>query len=122
MAAIRAALPMIYELRAEGVRWRDIAAALGKQGLMQGKGKHRIPITTNRLTSLVTQIERAALKRSERRVPDQAGKKSALQNRRISLALELTTEVDNGAPKARPSEEDLRRVALDRIQSVLKKD
>jgi hypothetical protein len=36
---------------------QDIAAALGKQGMVQGKGKNRIPITTARLTSLVRQVE-----------------------------------------------------------------
>ncbi|WP_454620444.1 hypothetical protein [Bradyrhizobium cenepequi] len=124
MAAIRAVLPVIHELRTDGVRWSDIAAALGEQGLMQGKGKHRIPITTNRLTSLVTQIERAVKvkERPKPRAPDQAQKINALQNRRASLALELTTEVDAGDPKDRPTEEDLRRAALDRIRSVLKKD
>jgi hypothetical protein len=91
MAAIRAALPVIYELRAEGVRWGDIADALCRQGLMQGKGKHRIPITTNRLTSLVTQIQRATSKVNERPKPtaaNQVKKINALQNRRVSLALD----------------------------------
>lgn len=56
-AAIRAALPTIYKLRADGVLWSEIAAALGDQGVTQGSGNRRIPITTNRLTSIVRQVE-----------------------------------------------------------------
>jgi hypothetical protein len=127
MAAVRTALPTIYQLRAEGVHWSEIASALGRQGVTQGKGKNRIPITTTRLTSLVTQIEHATatVNQQPRRRPsqtEQTSETNALQNHRVSLALELNTKTEALEREPGPSEEDLRRAALDRIQDVLRKD
>ncbi|APX85910.1 hypothetical protein BV511_15075 [Methylorubrum extorquens] len=55
-ALIRAALPEIRRLRdVDGQPWAVIAAALGEQGVRQGReGK---PITADRLIALVLQIE-----------------------------------------------------------------
>ena len=47
--AIRAALPVIYQLREEGVSWSAIASALADQGVVQGRD--RIALTTHRLTA-----------------------------------------------------------------------
>lgn len=127
-AAIRAALPIIYKLRAEGVLWSEIAAALGKQGVTQGSGKKRTPITTNRLTSIMRQIEQE-IERADQpksRQPSiknrQTPQNNALQNRSVSLALELKAQVKPSEARTTPNEEDLRRAALDKIQGVLKKD
>lgn len=127
MAAVRAVLPAIYALRADGVLWSEIATALGNQGITQGKGKKRIPITTGRLTALVRQIEKQSPKTSNE--TRQASKKSkqledpiALQSPAVSLALDLDRKVENADGKSTPSEEDLRHAALDKIQSVLRKD
>jgi len=128
MAAIRAALPTIYKLRSDGVLWRDIAAALGKQGVVQGSGMRRIPITTSRLTALVRQIELQIQEHNERlTLPStkkrQIKEKSALKLPAVSLALELRPEIETSERRSTPpSEEDLRRAALDKIQDVLKKD
>jgi hypothetical protein len=61
---IRAALPVIYELRKDGLSWPAIAEALAAQGVVQGKD--RIPLTTNRLTAIVSQIEEQERKKAAR--------------------------------------------------------
>lgn len=83
MAAVRAALPTIYRLRADGVLWKEIAAALGKQGVIEGKGKKRIPVTETRLTALVTQIERLEEKKAVR----------ASRRPKMSASSDLTDEM-----------------------------
>lgn len=125
MGAIRAALPTIYKLRADGVLWSEIAAALGNQGVTQGSGNRRIPITTTRLTSIVRQIEQETTPAS----PQQTSTKirrieenNALQSRPVTLALELKAQAEPSDTGALPNEEDLRRAALKKIQGVLKKD
>jgi hypothetical protein len=122
--AIRALLPTIYRLRSEGVLWREIAEALGKQGIVQGQGKKRKPITTTRLTALVRQIE--ARTQNEPKPPSikkaQGEKARATKMRPLSLAIELGQEIGTSNRRSEPSEEVLRRAALDRIQDVLKKD
>ena len=127
MAALRAVLPAIYALRADGVLWSEIATALGNQGITQGKGKKRIPITTGRLTALIRQIEKQTTNSSK--ITEQGSKKYkrledpiALQSPAVSLALDLDRKVENADGKSNPSEEDLRRAALDKIQGVLRKD
>jgi hypothetical protein len=126
--AVRAALPTIYRLRSEGVFWSEIAKALGKQGVVQGKGKCRIPLTTSRLTALVRQIELQIQQAEEvLKLPSikkrQRKENAALKKQPVSLALELRPEIEAAERRsASQSEEDLRRAALDRIQDVLKKD
>jgi hypothetical protein len=87
--AIRAALPQIYSLREDGLQWSAIAAALAAQGIVQGKA--RIPLTTNRLTALVRQIELQNEKRAAKQAEKGAvtePKNIAIQNRRLSLSPE----------------------------------
>lgn len=91
--AIRAALPQIYSLREDGVQWSAIAAALAAQGIVQGKA--RIPLTTNRLTALVRQIElqnqkRAAKKTKKGEVTEP--KENAMQNHGLSVSPALGTK------------------------------
>ena len=62
--AIRTALPDIYDLRNDGVSWPAIADALAIQGVVQGKD--RIPLTTNRLTAIVSQIEEQERKKASK--------------------------------------------------------
>lgn len=124
MAAIRTALPTIYQLRKDGVLWREIAGALAKQGITQGKGKKRMPITVHRLTSLVTQIERGTAKArtdhpARPSLPN--AKRNALQNPSLSLAVELNAKGKARGRKSTLDEEDIRRAALKRIQDVLRK-
>jgi hypothetical protein len=127
-AAIRAALPTIYKLRSDGVLWREIAEALGKQGMVQGSGKRRIPITTSRLTALVRQIEVQNQEERQRlKTPSiksrQVKGMTALKLPAVSLAVELRPEIETSERRSTPpSEDDLRRAALDKIQDVLKKD
>ena len=53
--AVREALPIIYQLRQDGVSWRAIARALAAQGVV--RENDHIPLTPNQLTTLVSQIE-----------------------------------------------------------------
>lgn len=121
--AIRAALPAIYKLREDGVQWSTIAAALAAQGIVQGKD--RIPLTTNRLTALVRQIELQKEKRFAKSPKKEAGTKSqkfAMQNRRLSLSSDLrakTRAVDN---RPSQSEDEIRRLAFERVQRMTEDD
>lgn len=122
--AIRAALPEIYKLRDQGVQWSVIAAALAAQGVVQGKD--RTQLTTNRLTALVRQIELQA----EKRLAKKAKKTSslaqptinALQIRHLSLSSDLTA--DKRAVDERPSEseDEIRRLAFERVRRMTEKD
>lgn len=82
--AIRAALPHIYSLREDGVQWSAIAAALAAQGIVQGKA--RIPLTTNRLTALVRQIELQNEKRAAKKREVTEPKEIAMQDHGLSVS------------------------------------
>lgn len=121
--AIRAALPTIYKLRKDGVQWSDIAAALAAQGIVQGKD--RVALTTNRLTALVRQIEQQNEKRAAKAANKGVSprpKKIAMQNPRLSLSSEL--EAETRAVEGRPSqsEDEIRRLAFERVQRMTEKD
>lgn len=122
-AAVKAALPVIYQLRQDGVSWPVIAQALADQGVVQGKD--RIPLTTNRLTALVSQIEqqarRKALKASNRNRSDTAAPPGA-PARSLSLSAELATRSGVSDPAPSSTEDELRRAALDNLRDVLKKE
>jgi hypothetical protein len=62
--AVRAALPEIRRLRAEGVRWAAIAAALAGQGLIQGADRR--PLSASRLTATVSALERRERRRADK--------------------------------------------------------
>lgn len=121
--AIRMALPTIYKLRKDGVQWSDIAAALAAQGIVQGKD--RIPLTTNRLTALVRQIEQQNEKRAAKAVKKETGrkpKKFAMQNHRLSLSSELKAETRAVEGRPSQSEDEIRRLAFERVQRMTEKD
>lgn len=121
--AVRTALPVIYQLRQDGVSWPAIAEALAAQGVVQGKD--RIPLTTNRLTALVSQIEqqehKKASKAGNRRRGD-AVNPPAEPVKRLSLSPDLVTRPVPFDPDPSLSEDELRRAALENIQDVLKKE
>lgn len=88
--AIRAVLPHIYSLRQDGVQWAAIAAALAVQGIVQGKA--RIPLTTNRLTALVRQIELQNQKRAAKKEVVREANEIAIQDHGLSMPPALETK------------------------------
>jgi hypothetical protein len=121
--AIRTALPVIYQLRKDRVSWPAIADALAVQGVVQGKD--RIPLTTKRLTAIVSQIEvqdRKKAKKAGSRVRSDTPHHSAEPTRRLSLSSDLTTPPALLDPQPSSTEDELRTAALENIKSVLKKD
>ena len=119
-AAVAAALPEILAMRADGVRWVAIAAALAKQGVVQGDDRR--PISANRLTSIVHDLQQRkqvqkerVQKRADR--PDLMKAPSAPKTP-LMLAPELTTS--NQLEQNEITEEEIRRDNLARIQHLLK--
>jgi len=118
--AVSTALPEILQLRSEGVRWAAIAAALAKQGLVEGPDKR--PLSTRRLTALVSQIvarDRARADRARARTlrPDLVVTMPATKPL-LTLAPELTTSKQ--AEHTEITEEQIRRENLSAIQHLLK--
>ena len=69
------------------MQWSAIAAALAAQGIVQGKA--RIPLTTNRLTALVRQIELQNQKRDAKKAKKEEvtePKEIAKQNHGLSVS------------------------------------
>jgi hypothetical protein len=121
--AIRTALPVIYQLRKDGVSWPVIADALAVQGVVQGKD--RIPLKTKRLTAIVRQIEvqdRKKANKAGNRVRSDAPHHPAEPTLRLSLSADLPTRPAPLDPQPSSTEDELRTAALENIKSVLKKD
>ena len=114
--AIRDVLPIIRELRSEGMRWAAIADALNAQGIYPGTGDKPGILTPKRLTAIVSylekqEVQRAAKREGRRSRPELAGPKIAGSLKKpVGLAPELQRDVKlESATKAdHPSEEDLR--------------
>jgi hypothetical protein len=137
MASVRALLPMLEQLRAEGFTWPEIAAALAAQGVMQTRGDSLVPITGRRVSALVASVrrqqgrQRQAAERRTRRgdlrpssVPAAPPGAAPAEPRRLRLSTELTAG-GASAPPASPnpiSEEALRRAALESVKAILKRD
>ena len=120
---IRTALPVIYQLRKDGVSWPVIADALAVQGVVQGKD--RIPLTTKRLTAIVSQIEQQDRKKANKagnRNRSDAVQRPTAPARRLSLSPDLLTRPTPSNPEPFSTEEELRRAALESIKNVLKKE
>ena len=136
-ALIRAALPEIQRLReVEGFPWAVIAAALGEQGVSQGReGK---PITADRLIALVRQIENQ-LARAEAGTVGRAGRAdlAAPQPREVKPKPPPQTATAAGRPRlapelqARPTstsddrpmtEAEIRQLHVDKHSHLFKKD
>lgn len=122
--AVRAALPEIYRLRDDGVQWAVIAAALAAQGVVQGRDRQ--PLTTNRLTALVRQIEVQAEKRRVRQSAKLSSPvrtpKNALQIMHLSLSSDLKADTRTIEDRSSQSEDEIRRLAYERVQRMTEKD
>lgn len=145
LAVVEANIETIKALRADGVRWAAIAAALSEQGVHQIVDGERRPLSATRLTGFVRVIkkraERAAVE-SDRRAarpglvgvgshdhteaiqpssPDLQGV-AAPSTRPIALSPELEPGPNTLRAKVGPyaSEEDLRRDALDTVRKLTK--
>ena len=121
--AIRAALPVIYQLREEGVSWSAIASALADQGVVQGRD--RIALTTHRLTALVSQIEdqtRNKARKDAGRVRTDAVERKSDPVRKLTLSADLVTRPEPTARPATSTEDELRRAAFENLKHVLKKE
>ncbi|WP_398464769.1 hypothetical protein [Tardiphaga sp.] len=122
-SAVRAALPIIYELRNDGVAWSAIADALAKQGVVQGKD--RVPITTHRLTALVNQIESQDRRRSEKNARPRGDTVATIEVERVKpRLLQDAVALSSSSTPVEPaaSEHDLRAAAFEKLQSILKKE
>ena len=120
-AIIEPVLPLIRDLRKQKHSWEAIAAALGRQGVVQGVD--RKPITPRRLTALIAAID----KRERRRAERQRGRglrQDIAQHREPTSRLKLSGDLANVVPPPTASdvsEERIRREALEGLQTLLKK-
>jgi len=134
-ALIRAALPEIRRLRdVEGQPWAVIAAALGEQGVHEGREGR--PIGADRLIALVrhieARIEREAAKRAGKTahsdlappvgLPRSAPRSPAPPGpvTQLRLAAELQPGPAAAVENEPLSEDAIRRENLDRLQHLLK--
>ena len=122
---VRENLDLILRLHEhEGVSWSELAAALGDQGVTEGKGGK--PISTSRLTSIVCrlrqQIARAEKKQSARRTRADAVAPTATPvaaPRPHALSQDLARRPFTGSAGL-PSEDELLRRAFDQKRHLLK--
>ena len=121
--AVRDALAVIRDLRKKEVSWAAIAQALAEQGVVQGKD--RIPLTTSRLTALVSQIEaqerKKALKDGNRDRADTT-KRQVEPAHRLTLSPDLVSPAGTSDLQRPSTEEELRQAAFEKLQTVLKKE
>jgi hypothetical protein len=122
-AIIELALPLIRDLRGQKHSWAAIAAALGRQGVVQGAD--RKPITPRRLTALIAAIdkrERRRAKHSESRFRRQDLAPSQTKAHTLALSTDFVpTEVATHA--VTDSEEHIRRRDFqERVQPLMKED
>jgi hypothetical protein len=121
--AIREALPTIRQLRKDEVSWPAIAQALAAQGVVEGKD--RIPLTAKRLTALVSQIEAQERKKALKAGPRNRGdtvERPAEPVKRLTLSPDLVSLAESSNLPQLATEDDLRRAALEKLQTVLKKE
>ena len=120
-AIIEPVLPLIRDLRTQKHRWEAIAAALARQGVVQGVD--RKPISARRLTALIAAID----KRERRRAERQRGRglrQDLAQHHEPTSRLKLSGDLANVMPSPKASdvsEERIRREALEGLQTLLKK-
>ena len=120
---IESVLPLIRNLRKQKHSWSAIAAALARQGVVQGGDRQ--PITARRLTALIAAIEKRVRRQAERQHGRGLRRDIApSQTRSHTLALSADFKPANlTADAATDSEEQIRRREFeDRVQSLLKRD
>jgi hypothetical protein len=122
-AIIEPVLPLIRDLREQKQSWSAIAAALARQGVVQGSDRQ--PITARRLTALIAAIEKRVRRQAERhrgRGLRQDLTPSPTQSHSLALSGDLKpTKVATNTVS--DSEETIRRREFeDRVQSLMKKD
>jgi hypothetical protein len=122
-AIIEPVLPLIRDLRKQKHSWSAIAAALARQGVVQGADRQ--PITAHRLTALISAIdkrERRHAKRSESRFRRQDLTPSQTQSHTLALSADLKP-TSAAADTHSDSEETIRRRDfLERVQPLMKED
>lgn len=122
-AIIEPVLPLIRDLREQKHCWSAIAAALARQGVVQGSDRQ--PITARRLTALIAAIEkrvRRQAKRSESRFSRQDLAASPTQFHSLALSADLKP-TSAAADTDSDSEETIRRREFeDRVRSLMKKE
>jgi hypothetical protein len=122
-AVIEPILPLIRELRMQKHSWATIAAALAKQGVVQGV--NREPITARRLTALISAINKR-VRRQEERSAGRAKRRDLAplpqQTHTLALSADLSAPA-MAATTVKASEEDFRREEFeDRVRSLLQVD
>jgi hypothetical protein len=122
-AVIEPLLPIIRELRARKHSWAAIAAALAKQGVVQGNDRE--PITGRRLTALICAINKR-VRRQEERLAGRAKRRDLAPLPKQTHTLALSADLKSPAAAATivaTSEEDFRRQEFDdRVRSLLQED
>ena len=92
---------------------------------MGAAGTMTVTLTTNRLTALVSQIEQQERKkrlRQDHRVRGDTTNRDRGRARRLSLSPDLAPPTSASKIEPASTEDDLRRAALDKLQTVLKKE
>jgi hypothetical protein len=120
-AIIEPVLPLIRDLRRQKHSWSAIAAALARQGVVQGVDRQ--PITPRRLTALIAAIG----KRVRRQADRQRGRgirQDLAHHGEHAPMLTLSDDLADIVPStktAEDGEERIRREALEGLQTLLKK-
>jgi hypothetical protein len=120
-AIIEPALPLIRDLRRQKHSWSAIAAALGRQGVVQGVDRR--PITPRRLTALIAAIEKRERRRTERQ-RGRCMRQDLAHHGELPSRLMLSGDLADILPSptaSDDSEERIRREALEGLQTLLKK-
>jgi hypothetical protein len=122
-AVIEPLLPIIRELRARKHSWAAIAAALAKQGVVQGNDRE--PITARRLTALISAINKR-VRRQEERLACRAKRRDLAPITKQTHTLALSTDLNDPAAATTAvaaSEQDFRRQEFeDHVRSLLHED
>jgi hypothetical protein len=122
-AIIEPILTLILEFRAQKRSWAAIAAALAKQGVVQGVDRE--PITGRRLTALISAINKRE-RRRDADLADRTKRRDLAPLRANSHTLALSTDqqrTDVATAIASDSEEMIRHQEFeDRVRSLLKQD
>ena len=121
-AIIEPVLPLLRDLRKQKHSWSAIAAALARQGVVQGSDRQ--PITARRLTALIAAIDKRVRRQAERQHgrglrPDLAPSQTRSHTLALSADLKPTSVA---AETVMDSEETIRRREFEGLDSIFKKD